>query len=55
MSTTEAKDKLQEQLDTQAPAEQVTVDRKSLERVLNCIDDVQAWARSFPQPSGGAV
>lgn len=54
MTTTEAKNNLQAQLDSQALAERVTVDRKDLERVLQCIDDVQAWARSFPQPLVGA-
>ncbi|MGP9031524.1 hypothetical protein ACT17S_00415 [Glutamicibacter mysorens] len=55
MSTTEAKNNLQAQLDAQALAERVTVDRKDLERLLQCIDDVHEWARNFPWPSGDAV
>lgn len=55
MTTNEAKNNLQAQLDAQALVEQVTVDRADLERVLQYIDDVQEWARNFPRPSGGAA
>lgn len=55
MTTNEAKNNLQAQLDAQALAERVTVDRKDLERVVQCIDDVHEWARNFPRPSGGAA
>lgn len=53
MSASEAKNNLQAQLDTQALAEQVTVPRKDVERLLKYVDDIEAWFADFEAKVGG--
>lgn len=53
MSVDEAKNNLRAQLDSQALADQVTVSRKDVERVLKYVDDIEAWFADFEAKVGG--
>lgn len=53
MSVTEAKADLQAQLNSQALADQVTVSREYVERVLKYVDDIEVWFADFEAKVGG--
>lgn len=53
MSVNEAKTNLRAQLDAQALADQVTVSRKDIERILKYVDDIAAWSADFEAKVGG--
>lgn len=53
MSVNEAKADLQAQLNSQALADQVTVSRECVERVLKYVDDIEVWFADFEAKVGG--
>ncbi|WP_157359267.1 hypothetical protein [Arthrobacter sp. YC-RL1] len=53
MSVSEAKADLQAQLNSQALADQVTVSREYVERVLKYVDDIEVWFADFEAKVGG--